>query len=380
MKVAIVGGGASAHLLAVLLSGRGHCVTIVTSRPKEWADELELEVEADVLRGRIHGVTSDCAAAIANSEVAFMCMPVHKYPVALSNIVKGLKYNSKCIIGTVYGQGGFDWMITDVCRKQGISSIRYFAIGLLPWIARTVTYGKRSISYGPKLRNGIATCDIATYEYLQANILDDLSQSYWGCGKFERVPNFLTLTLTVDNQIIHPSRCYGLASQHYPWKSINEVPFFYKDFDDYSTDILRGIDADYTCVRTAYAKRFPHFDSKYNLSYLELEHWSYGSHNPDIKASFVNSHTLREIKPPITKFCDSSIRLDVNNRFFKDDFAFGLEIAQWFARHLDCKVPHIDALLNWYAKEIRPHQDAVMPSATPDVYGVADSILSGEMI
>lgn len=356
MKVAIVGGGASAHVLAVLLAKSGHEVRILTSRPKEWAQELELEAGDDLIRGSIVGATSSPFEAIHEASIAFMCMPVHQYPLALRTLAPVLASNQDCIIGPVYGQGGFDWMMEDVCKSYGLGRRRYFAIGLLPWIVRTKIYGKRAISYGPKFRNGIATSDLDTFDYLQENVLNDLSLNHWGCGGFERVPNFLTLTLTVDNQIIHPSRCYALSRLHPAWESESEIPYFYRDFDDSSATILQGVDDDYTSVRKALVVKHPDLDNKYMLDYLSLEHWSYGSHNPDIRASFVNSNTLREIKPPVAVCKDGLFRLDANHRFFKDDFTFGLAISQWFGNRLGCRTPHIDLLVNWYRREIVPRQ------------------------
>ena len=355
--VAVIGGGASAHLLSVLLARQGHHVRIFSSRPREWNCNLELELpDGTILHGEVDGISSDANAILDGAGVAFLCMPVHQYPNALDSLMPALSRNKNCIVGSIYGQGGVDWMVNDVCRKAGIDTVRHFAIGLLPWIARTKIYGKRGISYGPKLRNGIACSDDSTYEFLQENLLPDLSYSHWGCGAFERVPNFLTLTLTVDNQIIHPSRCYALAQEFGAWATLDEIPYFYRDFDDLSTEVLKGVDNDYSLVRKAIADKVPNFDNPYNLNYLDLEHWSYGSNNPDIKSSFVNSSTLKAIKPPTVKCNDGRWRLNPDHRFFMDDFSYGLEICKWFADKLNCSVPYVERLIGWYEKEILPCQ------------------------
>lgn len=370
MNVTIVGGGSSAHLLAVLLAGREHSVTILTRRPAEWSMDIELETDDGVLKGKIRTATDDPVRALECADVAILCMPVHQYPIALQWMVPGLTKNPRCIVGTVFGQAGFDWMIKGCCKKNNLNLENYFAIGLLPWIARTKIYGKRAISYGPKEKNSVACSNDYTFKTLSEGFLDDLSVSYWNCGKFERVPNFITLTLTVDNQIIHPSRCYGLANKTIVWPTMEDVPYFYREFDEFSADVMRGVDADYTTIRKALLKRYPRLDNPYMLDYLDLEHWSYGSHNPDIKASFVNSKTLRDIKPPVVKDDDGMLRLDVKHRFFKDDLAFGLEIAHWFAQQLDCEVPHIEKIINWYEEKILPVGGERLPAATPEFYGL----------
>jgi len=379
MKVAIIGGGGAAHVLSVLLAGRGHDVRILTSKPQLWNRELELETADGVLRGRIAGASDSPSVVLGDAEVAILCMPVHQYPVALKRIMPVLARNRRCIVGTVYGQAGFDWMVKGAARELDTPVPEHFAIGLLPWIARTQEYGRRAISYGPKLRNGIATSSPDVFEFLQQNMLDDFSARYWGCGGFEKVPNFITLTLTVDNQIIHPSRCYALMNETSGWDGAEEVPYFYRDWDDASTEVLKGVDSDFTAIRKALFVRYPELANAYDLDYLALEHWSYGSHNPDIKASFVNSTTLGHIKPPVVRGVDNRLHLDVNHRFFKDDFAYGLEICNWVAEKLHCEVPSVKKLIRWYRERIQPLQGEIIESGVPSRYGLClDDVMDCE--
>lgn len=368
MNIAIIGGGGAAHLLGALLGNRNHRVRILSSRPEKWKSRIKLVDGENNIYGDIDKVSNDPDEVLHNAHVAVLCMPVHQYPHALGRIMPFLSKNPQCIVGTVYGQGGFDWMVRSIAEKNNLPVPPHFAIGLLPWIVRTLEYGETVVSYGPKLRNGIATSDDATYDFLDKNLLPDFSYSFWNMGHFERVPNFLTLTLTVDNQIIHPSRCYALAINGKPWESLDEIPFFYRDWDDSSADVLRGIDNDYTNVRLALIERCPSLGNKYDLNYLALEHWSYGSHNPDIKASFVNSTTLRYIKPPVVME-EGKYIIDVNHRFFKDDFAYGLEICQWFADELGVDVPNVENIIKWYRKNVLPKQDEIVDSGVPLKYG-----------
>lgn len=369
MNIAIIGGGSSAHILAALLGKQSYGVRILSSRPHEWQNQIELQAGSEKIYGQIQGASNNPRDVLADADVAILCMPVHQYNAAIMRIMPVLAQNPKCIIGTVYGQGGFDWMVKSFAKKLNIETPRHFAIGLLPWIARTISYGNSAISYGPKFRNGVACSDDETFEILATKLLKDFSYNYWGTGLFERIPNFLTVTLTVDNQIIHPSRCYALAANGNRWESNDDIPYFYRDWDDNSAEILRGIDSDYANVRQAIIKQFPDLQSPYNLDYLDLEHWSYGSYNPDIKASFVNSSTLKFIKPPTIQENGEYV-LDVDHRFFKDDFACGLEICEWFATEFCVDVPNVKKLIDWYRKEIQPRQSMVVESGIPPLYGL----------
>lgn len=370
MKATLVGGGNSAHVLAVLLAGRGHSVTVLTHRPTEWSSELELDHPAGTLHGHIHSVTSDPKEAMANADVAFLCMPVHQYPSGLHWILPGLAMNPDCMFGPLYGQAGFNWMVQKTAKESGIPLNNYFAIGMLPWIARTQTYGKRVACYGGKLRNCIACSNDGTFRNLNSGILNDFSFSYTGKGAFERVPNFITLTLTVDNQIIHPSRCFGLAHEAESWASEESVPFFYRDFDQFSADIQMGVDSDCSAVRRKLVSLYPTLDNHFMMNYLEFEHWLYGFNNPDIRTSFVTSTRLRDLKSPVVKGNDGRWRIDVQYRYFKDDFAFGLDIVNWFARQLAVPVPHITKIIDWYERDIVPRIGTRLIPATPEYYGL----------
>ena len=63
-------------------------------------------------------------------------------------------------------------------------------------------------------------------------------------------PNFLNLTLTPSNQIIHPARIYSVFKVSYiyiynlkNWDGLSamkesEIPTIYEDFDDFSASML----------------------------------------------------------------------------------------------------------------------------------------------
>ena len=82
-----------------------------------------------------------------------------------------------------------------------------FAVGLLPWICRTIEYGKVGVTYGSKHVNIAAISHQDDFEYLNNMLLSDICERGLQKGVFRRAENFLSLTLSVDNQIIHPTRC-----------------------------------------------------------------------------------------------------------------------------------------------------------------------------
>ena len=67
------------------------------------------------------------------------------------------------------------------------------------------------------------------FEVLNNQFLQYLSQEPFSKGQFQLASNFTSISLSVDNQIIHPARCLGMhEAQGGTWRTSEDVPFFYK--------------------------------------------------------------------------------------------------------------------------------------------------------
>ena len=349
-NITVYGGGSSAHTLIPFLTHEDREINLLTSKPNKWNEEISLEYrnsKDEVLKtykGSINKASSHANEVIPNADIIILCMPVYKYREALDKIANYITPNT--VIGTVYGQGGFNFMVNEIKTKYNLLDITTFAIGLLPWICRTKEYGKTGITYGPKYLN-IVAFDNAQKFYELEDLFNDMCFKWFNKGRFKLAENFISLTLSVDNQIIHTSRLYGLYKKYKGcWNSENLVPYFYKDFDDLSAGILKKIDEDYSLIRETIKEIYPKFDFTYMLDYLDLEQLTYNSSNINIKESFVNSETLGAIKTPVIESNNIYI-LDKSHRFFYDDIYYGLCIAKWIAQELKLEVPTIDEILNW---------------------------------
>lgn len=351
-KVAIIGGGNSAHALIPLLSKANYEIRLLTSKPEQWEKKIFLEYQTElgevkeIFEGDINIVSNDPSIVLANTDFIVLCMPVAQYKIALNRIAPFINKNKKIYLGTIYGQGGFNWMVDEIKTKYSLEKIVTFAVGLIPWVSRLKKYGEAGITYGPKSRNVATVYPGEEFESLNSSFLNDLCFRWFNKGEFYQADNFISLTLSVDNQIIHPSRIYGLYLKNKSgWDTIEEVPYFYKDYDDLSADLLKKVDDDFSKIREKIIEDNPKSDYRYMLDYLSLERFSYNSNNEDIKTSFTNSKTLRLIATPVVKDKDGKWVIDKNHRFFTDDIFYGLCIAKWFAEQFAIKVPMIDEIL-----------------------------------
>ena len=360
-KLVVCGGGSSAHTLIPLLSRSIFDVSVLTSRPSQWKRNVMLEYQTadgeliDTYEGVLSSASDNPAEVIPEADYIILCMPVHKYREALLTEIGPYINKSKkeVFVGTIYGQGGFNWMVDEMKRANSLNNIVTFAFELIPWISRTLEYGAKGVTYGCKHVNVAATYPNSYFNQVNAELFDEICYKWFGKGKTLQSDNFLSFTLSVDNQIIHTSRCFGLYKAYgSSWESKDDVPMFYKDYDDISANLLRDLDLDYSKIRDKIKSLYPEKNYEYMLDYLSLERLTYNSCNTDIRESFVTSETLAAIHTPVVKRVDGLWELDRNHRFFLDDIYYGNCIAKWIAEQMKIETPTIDAILRW-AQEIR---------------------------
>lgn len=363
-QLVVCGGGSSAHTLIPMLADSSFDVSIYTSRPDKWSDNIELEYHdpSGKVLGRFSGplkkASDNPEGLIPQADYIVFCMPVHQYRACLHQIAPFIDKEKKVFVGTMYGQAGFNWMVDEVKNMFGLKKMVSFAFGLLPWICRIIEYGHIGVTYGPKACNYAACYPKSEFQQLDEEFFNQICYRWFGKGKTEQSDNFLSLTLSVDNQIIHTSRCFGLNQVYgQTWQRKEDVPMFYRDYDDVSAKLLADLDADYSKIREKIKAMYPTKNFKHMLDYLALERFSYQSHNTDVKESFVTSQTLVSIATPVVQNTQGLWEIDRNHRFFLDDIYYGNCIAKWMAEQLSIEVPTIDAILKW-AQSVR-HEEII---------------------
>ena len=359
LTITVIGGGASAHTLIPLLSSSNYTVNILTRKPDLWSKEIELQYQAingaviEKFHGTLNKISAEPEDVISESDVIFLCMPVSQYRIALHRIAAYINPEKDIYIGTVFGQAGFNWMVDEIKKTYTLENIITFSFGLIPWICRVKEYGKIGITYGVKPIN-IAAVEPKTYfNFLNEHIFEKVCLDWFGKGGFKQADNFLSLTFSVDNQILHPARCYGLFMRYgAEWELLEDVPFFYKDFDQLSADILERLDADYSKIRKSIREKYPKKKFTYMLDYLTQDRYTNKTKEYTILESILCSETLGAIKAPTVKTKTGKWKIDTNHRFFTDDIHYGLCIAKWVATRFKLDVPTIDKIIAW-AQELR---------------------------
>lgn len=191
------------------------------------------------------------------------------------------------------------------------------------------------------------------YNQIDEEFFNQVCYRWFGKGKVDQSENFISLTLSVDNQIIHTARCYAFHKQYgRTWERKEDVPLFYRSFDDTAADIMKGIDHDYSKIRETIKLKYPEKRFKHMVDYLTLEYFSHKYWSRDIKDSILSSQTLHSITTPVVQNEQGKWEIDSNHRFFLDDIYYGNCIAKWMAEQLLIETPTIDEILHW-AQEVR---------------------------
>lgn len=358
-KLVIVGGGNSAHTLIPLLNDSIFDTYIYTSRPEKWAKQIFLEwrnPKGEVMAsftGPLVGASNNPAELFPDADYLVFCMPVHQYRLVLHEIAPYLSKTKNVIVGTIYGQGGWNWMVDEIRKKFHLSNLVAFSFGLIPWVSRLVEYGHKGLTYGCMTSNYAAVSPSSYFKQIEDEFFNQICFRWFGKGKVEKSDNFISLSLSVDNQIIHTARCCGLHTVYgKTWKEKKDVPWFYRDFDDISAELMEGLDNDYSAIRNAIKTKFPQKKFTHMLNYLDLEYFSHKYYSKSVKDSILSSETLHSITTPVIQNSEGTWEIDRNHRFFLDDIFYGNCIAKWMAEQLNIETPTIDYILKW-AQEIR---------------------------
>lgn len=169
--------------------------------------------------GQLNIVASDGELVSIGTKVFIICGPAHIHLDLLRKIAPFVEKNA--FVGTLYGQGGFDWMANHVLGSKIKShNITLFGLQNIPSICKIRQYGESVNVIGPK--NNL-------YHLLRVQRHNNHSIRYACSFPVERrdevcrlmdnlfdiptvtLPNFLSITLSPSNQIIHPGEDSSIA-------------------------------------------------------------------------------------------------------------------------------------------------------------------------
>lgn len=330
MNITVVGAGNIGTQFAVHCAEKLHRCTVYGSKPERINNELTIinEKDEEIHRGTICGATSDDRAAFENADLIFVTMPAYCMDEVAKKIHPYARAGMKICL--VPGTGGGECAFKACIEKGAV----LFGLQRVPSVARLVEYGKcvRATGYRDELQ-------IASLPGSEAEECAGLIS-----GIFDRkctpLPNYLNLTLTPSNPILHTTRLKALFKDYKEGTVYERVPLFYEEWNDESSELLLKCDDE--------VQKLCNSITGIDLSHVKSLRIHYESPTAEAMTKKLSSIAgFKGLTSPTVKV-DGGYAPDFKSRYFTADFPYGLSILMQIADFVGMDVPNMRETLNWY--------------------------------
>lgn len=330
MRISIVGVGNVGTQIAVHCTEMKHQVILFTKKKGAINRHLKIVDENNQLihEGLVALITDNPIEAFDKIDLIFVTVPAFYMDEVASIILPYVHQSMKICL--VPGTGGGEWSFRE-CVKRGAI---LFGLQRVPSVARLVEYGHIVKATGYREELFIAS--------LPANRADECAQIIGDLFnmKCSSMPNYLNLTLTPSNPILHTTRLRTLFSDYSEGRVYDAVPLFYEEWSNESSELLFKCDEEVQNICNAL--------SQFNLKYVRSLKDHYESYSPEALTTKIRSiRGFKGLTSP-TINVDNGYIPDFNSRYFTADFPFGLAILVQIADLLNLAVPNMKETLAWY--------------------------------
>lgn len=355
MKVVICGAGRTGHLNAVLFKQRdGVQVSILTtdiSLEKRWnhgARTWRARLPGDrTLTGDIDLVGTDPCVVLDSADLVIITQPAQARPQILGQIETYLPKEKPVYVGAIPGFCGFDWLAQHAFRKR--DNVVIWGMKDVPHIACDLVSGQEVRMGGAKaeLYAALHRRETPSSRTALREILSNLYDA-----PITVLDDYLEITLTPGNALMHPAVLYGLFGPGAEWeaKPMNRPICWWGDCPFAGAEMLEACDADNQAIKRAAELRLGIDLSSVKPLRQELIE-AYGDQIGDDSTMYsllrTNSAYAGIQLPLVPNAQGSGLVIDRNSRAFHEDIAFGQALLLEIARRLDVAVPAIDKTYHW---------------------------------
>ena len=352
LNVTICGGGRTGHLNAVLFSRQpGVRVSWLTSNPAVVGGAAGGIVarlpDGSALPGEPAQVGTDPASAVRHADVVVITVPADARPAVLRAIGPHLRRDRPVYVGAIPGFCGFDWLAADILANRpnaviwGLKDVPHTAFDLVP--GRSVRMG------GAKQRLHAATHRRESRE-ARAELAAHLGRLFE--APVEMLQDYLEITLTPGNPIMHGAVVYGLVGPYGQWRdrTLPEDFCWWTDCPELGAYFLERCDAENQALRRAAAGHFGIDLSSVKPLGTEIIE-AYGDQIADPATMLTILRTNRAyagIRAPLVHDpAAGGFVLDRTSRTFREDVVYGLGLLVRMAAGLSVAAPYLDEIHRW---------------------------------
>lgn len=332
MKICVCGGGNLGHVTAGFLAARKDCeVTVMTRRPERWSDTIEVtDSHGRLFAGRFTRVTADAAEAVADADIVILCLPGFAIAPELKKIKPWLRPGVP--VGSIISNTGFFFEAMETLPE----STTLFGFQRVPFISRITEYGKSAELKGYKslLKLAVTGCDSKHAEELRA-LFERLFET-----PTELLDSFYEAALSNSNPLLHPSRLYTLWGSWRPGMTCDKVPGFYEDWTTEAAQLLIDMDLEFQALLRHIGIKdgaVPSITDYYEVSDAAT-----------LTAKIRSIEAFRNIAAPMKPASEQDRFVpDFSNRYFTEDFPYGLRFIIDTAAKNNFPVPVMKKVYDW---------------------------------
>jgi len=380
--VTVCGGGNGAHAAAAYIGSKpGFKVNVFTRNPTKWSKSVSIITKGSswetkgTIVGSLNKVSDKPEEVVPEADVLLIGAPANAHIHILTAIAPWTKRDA--MVGTIFAQGGFDWAARKAYGDKLKELHCIFGLFNIPWLCRTIEYGSSVRLIGPKKSLSVAfePMEVAVDVLEMMEMLFDI--------KAEPLQNFLTLTLTPSNQIIHPARYFAIFKD---WDGSRvykkeEIPWgLYNQFDSLSASWLKKLDDDLQSIKRGFQEKCPEIDLSHVLPIKERIEKQYGDDIKDKSSLMSVFRTNLGYDGCVTpaQAVEGGFIPAVKSRLFWEDIPYGLCILKSMAEMLDVETPSVDFMIEWhqkfmdkeYVKNGRLVKESLQETGVPQAYGI----------
>ncbi len=381
MRVCICGGGNAVHVMASDMGARDDLTVGIYAPFQDEAERMRnglATTERGIsrnLRGQLtYGkpdlISPDPADVVPGADVVLIPLPSFSHVGTLQAIGPFLK--DGCTVVALPGQGGFNWVVRHVLGAKKAARITIAGTNQLPYQCRILEYGAAVDLIGHKTE-----IKVATEPREKSDEVAKLLTNLIGVTQVDPLPNFLTVTLTPANQVIHPTIMYGLFHDYE--QPLEQPPLFYQNTDDFTAEIMTQTSDEVMEIAAAVARQsgqempVPPLDAMMREMYAgELDDDS------TMKSIFRTNRGYKGLYAPMKKLADGRYVPDFNYRYLTEDIPRGQCVLKGVAELAGVKTPTIDRLIHWadsvmgknyLTADGRLNPESVQETAAPQAFG-----------
>ena len=342
-KICVIGGGNIGTYLAVTAKRKGYAVSFIVSDPSRFSSKLSvMENDSDILYSeQIDVITSDFAFAMESVDVVFITYPSFLFEELNKKLLPFIKPGVKLFF--LPGTGGCEFQFSE-CIFKGA---QLFGLQRVPGVFRLEEYGKKVKLSGKRDKLFIGSLNAKDEEILSFNrfVIDFFEIP---C---EVLPNYLCITLTPSNPILHTTRLYSMFKDYSEGEFYDRNMLFYEEWTVESSKFLIECDAE--------LQKLCREIEKYGLDLKTVrslkEHYAVGD-EISMTSKIRSISSFKGLTSPM-KQTENGWIPDFSSRYFSADFPYGLKIILDIAKCFSVPAKKIEIIWNWYVSLNLPNNE-----------------------